>query len=530
MQNCSATDVRNSARPEAQLNRLLRLMDWRFLLPSPQLGKTACFTRGPLAEAVAFMSLDATASSLSDSSTCDVAVASNPKPAEFTAAAAAVRPGGWLYIEWHSLFGIGPIRVRLKAAGFRFVISFRRWPAGDTPQLWFPREAHRFVTGLMRPSSSGHPLRRFVRKLRWTRTRIELAASLGNSICVLARKQDPAEESAPSLLGTGIVESIRAGWNLWQLGPAPDSLLPVLITGGSRSTNKVVALIGDRGGTAPRVAVKLPRVPETNAALKKEAGTLEAVHHLRKGGIRGVPRVLFTQSSADSFILGETALSGTPLFAVLDRSNYRELALKGTDWLIELAADATPRLREALPGLFQPVLDDFSRLFSGSYAPDLLQRTRATLATLPALQRVCEHRDFSPWNVLLTSSGDLAILDWESAELDGLPFLDLTYYLAHLSFFFDRATESGRYAECYMAMLDPETVTGRVHSECIARYARALGLDPDIARPLRALAWMLHARSEHARLASGPSAAPSMQTLRSSVFLTLWKQELLRTC
>jgi aminoglycoside phosphotransferase (APT) family kinase protein len=35
-----------------------------------------------------------------------------------------------------------------------------------------------------------------------------------------------------------------------------------------------------------------------------------------------------------------------------------------------------------------------------------------------------EQRDFGPWNLLVTPAGQIAVLDWESAEVDGLPALD----------------------------------------------------------------------------------------------------------
>src|SRR5436190_718658 len=99
----------------------------------------------------------------------------------------------------------------------------------------------------------------------------------------------------------------------------------------------------------------------------------------------------------------------------------------------------------------------------------MIRETRARLAALGDLPLVCEQRDFSPWNVLIAADGALVVLDWESAETEGLPGMDLIYFLAYLAFFLDGAMESGRFRESYRAALDPATFTGAVQAECLRR-------------------------------------------------------------
>ena len=82
-----------------------------------------------------------------------------------------------------------------------------------------------------------------------------------------------------------------------------------------------------------------------------------------------------------------------------------------------------------------------------------------------------------------TSGGELAVLDWESAELDGLPGVDLAYFLAYLAFFVEkiRRTEpmlggrklaEGMLAErmlaAYRRAADLATPTGRLQAACQA--------------------------------------------------------------
>jgi hypothetical protein len=84
-----------------------RRVDWRFLLPDPQLRELACF--GPvdpkLVEAcrIFAVSLVATAEggSLEDGRLFDTVVVADPTRAILTEAARRTRPGGWVYVEFH---------------------------------------------------------------------------------------------------------------------------------------------------------------------------------------------------------------------------------------------------------------------------------------------------------------------------------------------------------------------------------------------------------------------------------------------
>jgi aminoglycoside phosphotransferase (APT) family kinase protein len=128
--------------------------------------------------------------------------------------------------------------------------------------------------------------------------------------------------------------------------------------------------------------------------------------------------------------------------------------------------------------------------------------------------------------VLLTASGAIGVLDWESAEPQGLPALDLIYFLTYLAFFYDGAIKSGRFRESYRMARDGVGLTGKVFHSCLDRYAAAVGVDRAALPALRILAWMLHARSEHRRMVADVGGPPSAEMLRQSLFLGLWQEEL----
>jgi aminoglycoside phosphotransferase (APT) family kinase protein len=174
----------------------------------------------------------------------------------------------------------------------------------------------------------------------------------------------------------------------------------------------------------------------------------------------------------------------------------------------------------------ESALSDFSQAFGEVIDAQLWQITLDRLALLGDLPLVCEQRDFSPWNVLVANDGTLVILDWESAELHGLPALDLIYFSTYLAFFHDGAMQSGRYRESYRAALDRTTATGAVMAECLARYADGVGISHAALPSLRLLAWLIHARSEYQRLVADAGQRPKRAALGKSLFLSLWEEEI----
>jgi hypothetical protein len=297
---------------------------------------------------------------------------------------------------------------------------------------------------------------------------------------------------------------------------------------------KVVCLVFAEPDHRPRLAIKIARVPESVPGLINEADRLRCIQALRPGGVPGVPQVLFCQQSSGFLAVGETALTGRPIPTVLSRQNYRHFAMQGMAWLAELAGQSLPCAAASVwwNRLIEPVLTDFEESFGLVIDLGMLRETKAILATLGALPLVCEQRDFGPWNVLLTADKGLAVLDWESSELQGLPALDLIYFLAYLTFFMDGtlrrngAPWSGRYGESYRAALDPSTAVGGLRLECLERYADYIGLKLDALRPLGLLVWLIHARSEYQHFTADVAGRPTPEALRSSLFVKLWKEEL----
>jgi hypothetical protein len=270
----------------------------------------------------------------------------------------------------------------------------------------------------------------------------------------------------------------------------------LLITGGPRSTSKIVALVIEEPAGRPMLAVKLARVSGSVPGMAREASVLRALAAMRPTPLPGVPRIAFDRALGDLLAIGESLMEGQPLQNLLRRHNARTWALKATEWQIRLAQHSqasTPA--SPWDRVVAPVLTQFERSFGAVLDPGELRITRERLRGLGPLPVICEQRDFSPWNVFVTPADELAVLDWESAKPAGLPALDAIYFLTYVAFQTTGATRSGRFQASYRAGLDPTTPTGRLQRECLTRYVAATGLDPEVLHPLRLFTWILHARS-----------------------------------
>jgi hypothetical protein len=504
--------------PEAERNSRLRRVDWRFLLGLPRPRKAFCRAGGELTDAVATIAGEIVTEAPGGG--CDLAVAEDPGPPVLDELYAALRPGGACYLEWRPRPGGAERMVRaLRAAGFTDITCYRRrYGSGGLPIYWVPlgaRGARAYVRSRLRlPGGRVRRLRAEVRR----RLR-DIARGRWASISAVAYRPGgaPEGERGPSIW-------LRSDWPRGKLGPFPARLSTLLATGGPRSVNKVVLLAFAEPSPVPCIAVKAPRIDRAAAGLRREATVLESLGARHTPG--GIPRLLFRRECDGVPVIGESAISGRPLDRLLDRGNFRAWASRVTDWLIALGAESpvrsAARWREEV---VEPALSRFVDQFGSVADPDLLRGGERIVRAIGALSVVPEQRDFGPWNLLVTPSGELAVLDWESGLADGLPALDLLYYLAYASFSVDRAYDRDGRVASYRRSLDASSPTGAVRRECLARYAGALGLEARQLEPLRVLLWLLHAPSDFQHAAADAGGPPEESTLAKSLFLALWAEE-----
>jgi hypothetical protein len=501
--------------PERVRNQLLRAVDWRFLLATPDVPELVQSGRGRWAEALPLIADRVVPLEGARASGAPLVVLRDPTRSQLRAAVRALAPGGACVCEWsrHGPAGPAVARRRLRAAGLAPVSMHWPWPwrEGVPPFYWLPVGASAAIDWFRRSRVPGTGLRGLPRRGAASAWEAARAAGLLRPLyTVSARAGDPARPWFTGLNGA------TAPW------AASDDLSWVLLTGGRRSINKVVALGVGRADWVPRIAVKFSRVAEADAGLRREADVLAAMPAAAAGR---VPRLVFREDVGGRMTLGQSFESGVPLMHALGPATHRARALAVTDLLLSLCS----RARRHGPGwrrrLVERPLDELVERYGAAADAAAVAETRARLDALEGLPCVVEQRDCSPWNVLRRADGSLVMLDWESAEPAGLPALDLAYYLTFAGLAVAGAMDSGTVA-AYRAIRDPLHPIGAVTRECEDRYMGALGLPRELLHPLRLLAWIVHSRAEWDRLRADAGGEPARATMTDALFLGLWREEL----
>jgi hypothetical protein len=492
------------ALPEPQLNELLRRADWRFLLRGTGAPHVADMTGGRDSRAIELLA----ATGDPPAGLADVAAIGFPTRLALRAALDAVRPGGEVVCLWRVPRPLAVSRAagRLRRAGLRDVRVLWAGPVPHrAPQFWLSLDSPEALAHLLdgRPARSAGQV---VLRVLW---RACARAGLLAPLCAIGRV--PGEDPEPP---PGAIEAAF-----------PASAGPLLLTGGQRSINKVVGLPFAPGGGEPQAVAKFSRVEAADEALEREAAALRALERDRPG-VSGVPRLLATGKRAGRSSLVESAVHGAPLIAALSPASFAELSTRVGEWLVGLAGGERRAREEWWPRLVGESLAHFERNFGEVVPADSLAVLRSLLGDIGEVPEACEHRDCSPWNVVLDERGAPGLLDWESAEAHGLPGLDLAYFLANCAFVLDGALESGRTRESYERLLDPTTPYGAVAAERVTGYCDRLGLTGEDFARLRLLAWVVHSASDHTHLKMAAAGPPSHEALRGATFLGLVEAEL----
>lgn len=495
------------ALPEADLNDLLRRVDWRFLLRGTEAPRIADLSGRRASQAIQLIGGDEPAAGAAD-----VAAIGFPTRLALGAALDAVRPGGEVVCLWRTPRPAGAQLAarRLRRAGLEDVRILWPGPApGRAPQFWLPlgstAAARHLLAGRPTRSPAGAALR-----LLW---RAAARGGLLAPLCAIGRLPAGGEPAEADGIGSYL----------------PRSAAPLLLTGGARSINKVVALPFADEATETAAVVKFARVAAADAALDREAAALRSIEE-KHPEVPGIPRLLARERRAGRRALAESAVHGRPLIEELTPATFGELARSVTGWLAALAGAGEPQpASEWWDRLVGEPLAAFERDFGAAAGADTVGRARQRLEGLGDLPQVCEHRDCSPWNVVLTGAGTPGLLDWESAEPRGLPGLDLAYFLANAAFVLDGALDSGRTRESYVRLLDPTSPYGAEAARCEREYRNRLELSAETFSRLRLLAWIVHSRSDYRHLEMETSGPPGAETLRGTMFLGLVEAELRST-
>jgi hypothetical protein len=490
-----------------------RHLDWRFLLPTPELGRVALVgaTDPEVAAALSTVAIDVRHGSVAElggQGAWDLVLSDG---ADVRAAFELLRPGGWLLLHL-------PSRARWRRTSKEAMRVLVAAGAERIERHWYlpdRRRALRIASlddrDAVRATMSRHG-GRVTRRATVAAARGLVGAGvpadrLGGEAGLLARRPGgmplsgwPSLEPLAATLATELGMQTPSWILLTPRFPASAHVVLLLLVGGNvRLVAKIARLAGDEG----------PR---------HEGRILEA---LAEAGIPAgaAPRFVVASEVAGHAVLVEEALQGRPLDRRLVRTDPARWIGAAVAWLANLPR-GTPGTSANLDELVREPLERVR-----DARPDdrdlgtLVERTLAALAPLesPALPAVFEHGDLSHPNLLVRHDGGLGVLDWELARRDGLPLHDLCFYLEYVA----RATggEAGDPFDRLERVLAHPTwgAVAALRSE-----AARLGLDRARLPALIAVCWA-RAFARQAELGSLHRLDTITGEPRSSRYYRLWE-------
>ena len=494
-----------TATPAGRLEAIRRV-DWRFLLPEAAFGTVLVHGR---ADGALLAGLELVARSVAvspgrtgEGGRPDLVVTIGPDDGAVRAAIGQVPDGGWIYIG----SGAGrtgqraSLRQVARAAQHGGLVVIRRswhWPSEPSALEIVPLDDAGAIRFALDRRRSGRAAR-LKAALAGVAGRLGVLDTIVPGWSVVARRPDAG------VIGNGrdtTVDSVRA-----HLPRDADSAV-VLLTPRFRASRHVIglALRADSGGLA--AVIKLPRLADDDGGIRREGAALARA---AAAGVRGVPAVLALDGPPRP-VLVESALDGVVIGSRDVRARPTELLGEVEAWTRTLAGPAD-RSHVPFRALFAPALERIAVAVGADEPADILDaspgsdelspRAIARLATRTAaildpfgdvaLPVVLEHGDLAPPNLLRLRDGGLGAVDWEVADVDGLPLGDLLFFAAFTAGSLAVGADDA-----------PPAGSLTLAEAAIVRQAADLGIDPTLVPALTLAMWARWADRQLARFADG---------------------------
>lgn len=496
----------------------IRRIDVRLLVAGPEprkvllVGRIDRLLREGAARLGPAVSLAATPGPRGEACEVDVVIAREPPLADLLAACRSLRPGGLVYLELDRTTK-DPVR---RGSSALFLLRARRTmrQAGivGLGTRWHWPSIH----DCLEVVPLGAPGALLLSTARRRHNRVSRLKALAARILARLRLLDLVV-SGVSVIGTRPADAIvasgpdAAGPSAGRAGTEQDgeaalariARRSLVVTPRFRASRHAVLLDPTARG-AIRSVVKVALLPRDTAGLAREAAALAAAASSPVQG--SIPALVSWQSSGLPPWLEQTPVEGRPIRRPSDADARARLLADAVDWLIAL-----PRSPAAADtSLVTDPIAELRRAAGGQREVSaLIARTEALVAPLVANppRAILMHGDFAPPNVLRRPGGDLGVIDWELAEVRGLPLVDLVFFASWL---FDGASGFG-------GPTPPDTAL----AGALVRYSELVEVPPAILVALFVATWLRWAALQVARTGGGPTA---LEDLAGTRHLERWRQ------
>lgn len=111
-----------------------------------------------------------------------------------------------------------------------------------------------------------------------------------------------------------------------------------------------------------------------------------------------------------------------------------------------------------------------------------------------------QHGDPGTWNALVTPSGRVAFLDWEAAEIAGMPLWDVFYFMRAFGVLASRRAGTRDMTKGFAEQYLQPTPIGDLLTDITRRACERIGLVTSLVEPLFYTCWMHRSLKEATRL------------------------------
>ena len=280
-----------------------------------------------------------------------------------------------------------------------------------------------------------------------------------------------------------------------------------LSASGLYNSNKVVFYLFEGSKERPEIIVKMTRAREFNFRLANEAAVLARLrqHDFVEAGT--YPELLFFDIYRGQAVLAQKVIPGEPFRRRTHLTAACPFARDAVSWILQLGKASANRSvatsRQVAAGL-DKLLTHFETIYKPSedenrFLRMQIERIRSSRSAFPL---VFQHGDPGTWNLLVRPDGRVAFLDWESGEPNGMPLWDLFYFLRTFGTWISRQRGDrdgeGSFRKHFLAA----SPLSEFLTQTIEQYCAAVGLAKELVEPLFYTCWMHRALKEATRLSA----------------------------
>ena len=273
---------------------------------------------------------------------------------------------------------------------------------------------------------------------------------------------------------------------------------------GKYNANKVIYFLFAQSKSRPDSVLKITRSPEFNFRLENEYNILSELRAKKYVPQASYPRAQFLAYENNLAVIGLDAVKGVPFRVKTTAAADCPYTRKTINWIIQLGMSSQKSTTDSAEcyRALRSLYENFSKIYSLTpFERDFLLDQLDTVRNYPGkIPTVLQHGDPGTWNILVSDSDEIIVLDWEAGELNGVPLWDLLYFFRTFSSWIGRSMGVRNPLSSFENLLLRKTALHDLFDQTIKTYCRSVNLDSRLVPPLFHTCWMHRALKEATRL------------------------------